>query len=408
MLGLIKAFIWLALTFLYAYIVGGKIPYMVFYTSLGILSTGLIWAAINAGKVRVICYAETVNAQVGSKVKMTVEFENLSGWPVPWVQCWVNMPDSFCLPDNLICYNTSLSPHEKKALSEEMECRLRGHFFWGNMLIRTGDIFGIFTNSRNSGEILELIVMPELLNLGTDLGRIIGLKQGDTPSSLRPRRTGSGFIGVRKYDVGDGMSRIHWKASARYQSLLVKEFQEQKTLEFIIFLDAHTEHHSGSGPDGTMERSVTLAASLAAAGAKCGYGTGIVVSGAENKTVPVGYGKNHFNLILETLVNVQPVTKLKREEFDYEPSLLSRKSHIFIIAGLLEEPFIDGLVRRGARGYGSTVFLFRLESFSGEAAYKAAREEGIERLAGSGIPVIMIDKETDLRLMFRGLEYEAG
>ncbi|WP_418791681.1 hypothetical protein [Phosphitispora sp. TUW77] len=127
---IIKAVIWLGLVFLYALSAGGKAPYFVFYTSLIIIAAGFVWSLISR-RVSAYCYTESLTTQVGTKVKFILEIENLSGWPVPWVQCWVRMPATFDLPDNLVCYTFSLKPHEKKVLNEELECRQRGRFGLG-------------------------------------------------------------------------------------------------------------------------------------------------------------------------------------------------------------------------------------------------------------------------------------
>lgn len=406
--GFLKAGGWLALTFFYAYIFGGKIPYLVFYTTLAVVVTAFLWLKINT-KVNLHCYTEAVSAQVGTKVKVTVEVENNSGWPVPWTQCWVQLPGTFGLPDNLACYTFSLLPREKKVISEELECRLRGHFHWGQTLVRTGDIFGIFTHSRPAGESREIVVFPEIYDLGNELKTLIGYRYGENPSSHHGTRGGTSFIGVRKYDASDGISRIHWKASAKMQSLLVKEFEEQKSFELVIFLDLNQHHHTGDGPEGSIEKAVNLTASVAASVVKTGNGVGLVVYGSERTVLPVSYGKGHLSVILESLVRVRPGEAYAFEEaFGHEIFLLTKKYHVFVITGYLGEQLTDNLIWLKTRGHRSAVFLFKLETFGGKNTNPGNREKEIARLRGNGIPVIGVEKETDLRLVFRGLKYGAG
>ncbi len=411
---IIKAVIWLGLVFLYAYMAGGKVPYFLFYTSLIIFAVGFVWASINR-RVTANCYTETQSTQVGSKVKVILEVENRSGWPVPWVQCWVRMPGTFCLPDNLGCYTVSLRPHEKKVLHEELECRQRGRFGWGNMLVRTGDIFGLFTSSQHIGEIREIAVLPEIYDLGDDLSKIYSQGLGIIPGSVRKGRSGSEFIGVRKYDTGDGISRIHWKASAKSQNLLVKEFQENNSYGFMIILDADERHHAGSGPESSLEKGVTLAASLAAMGTRNNYGTGIAVSGGESAHIPIGYGKSHFNLILETLVGVRAQAGPDSWERFSESVFAGKKCGIYVITGFIDSNFGDRLVRMKNRGWEIVVFLLKTETFGdweiraesrqAESRQAESRQKEVLRLRAGGISVVMADRDTDLRLLFRGLEY---
>lgn len=406
--GILRALVMVVVTFTYAFAIGGKIPYFIFYVSIGLLVISFVWSKINT-KITAYCYAEAVYAQVGTRVKVVVEVKNESGWPVPWVQCWVKMPETFLLPDNLGCYAFSLSPQQKKVVSEEIECKFRGCFPWGQILVRTGDIFGIFTISRQAGEPKEIVVLPEVYDMGVDLEVITGRRYGEIPFSLLSARRGTSFIGVRKYEASDGIARIHWKASAHTQSLLVKEFQEQKLSEFTLFLDMNEDRHCGTGPYGSAEKAVALAASLASTGVRSGHGIGLRVYGAERSMVAVGYGKGHFSLILRQLVRVQPgKDSLLGDGLSDEMCLLSKNGHPLIITGYLEEQVIDSLVWLNTRRQGSVVFLLKLETFGDMDINYVEREEAISHLRGSGVSVVMVEKGTDLRLVFRGLDYEVG
>ncbi len=402
---IIKAVIWLGLVFLYAFGAGGKVPYFLFYTSLVIFAAGFVWSFINR-RVSAHCYTESLSTQVGSKVKFILEVENRSGWPVPWVQCWVQMPGTFGLPDNLGCYTLSLKAHEKKVLHEELECRQRGRFGWGSMLVRTGDIFAVFTSSQHMGEMKQIVVLPEICDLGDDLGIIysqgLGMNHGLT---VRRGRSGSEFMGVRKYDSGDGISRIHWKASARSQNLMVKEFEENNNYGFLIILDAAEKHHRGRGPECSLEKAVTLAASLAAMGSRNSYGTGIAVCGAEIARVPLGYGKGHFNLILETLVGVR--TEAGPDSWDrFSDSVFSgKRCGTYLITGFIDSKLGDRLIGMKNRGWEIVVFLLQLESFGGQDIRAENRQKEALRLRAGGISVVIVERQTDLRLLFRGLEY---
>jgi len=398
----------LAFTLSFAYLIGGRIPYFIFYTSLVLVVIGFLWARI-IGRITAVCYTEASSAQVGGKVKVLIEVKNLTGWPVPWVQYWVQMPATFGLPDNLACYTFSLAPHEKKTFSEMVECRRRGIFTWGCGLLKTGDLFGTFVNSLSVGELRELTVLPQIFDLGHGLETMTGLRPGDSFWSRKAGRSGASFMGVRKYDHGDGISRIHWKASARSQNFLVKEFQKPKLLDCMLYLDLNEENHAGEGPTGSAEKAVALIASIAGAGIKAGYGIGLVVFGAGRGYIPIGYGKGHFALILQTLVRFG---QAKGDDFgealSHELALLQRKCQVIAATGCLNEKLVDGLLRAKLKGQYSSLFLLKLESFADRETNLNERANCLDRLGAAGIPVVGITKDSDLRLVFRGLEYEAG
>ena len=416
--GILKATICLGLIFLYAFVAGGKVPYFLFYNSLGILSVGFIWVTITS-RVSAHCYTESLSTQVGSTVKLVLEVQNRSGWPVPWVQCWIVMPETLCMPENLACYTISLKPHEKKVLYEEVECRQRGRFRWGNMLVRTGDILGVFTRSRQTGQQGQIVVLPEICDLGDDPEKIYRQGWGLNPVATGKGRSGSEFVGVRKYDAGDGISRIHWKASARSQTLLVKEFQDQKNSDFLIVIDTAAGSHTGTGSESSLEKAVTIAASLASMGLRSNYGTGLVICGSELIQVPNGYGKSHFNMILETLVAVRAEPGPSLWENFGEALLHGKKSRIFLITGIISQNLQERLLVLRSRGQEIVVFVLKLETFGDQNVglqrdigqrdiSSDGRTQKVLALQAGGISVILVDRDTDLRLLFRGLEYGNG
>ena len=53
----------------------------------------------------------------------------------------------------------------------------------------------------------------------------------------RVKGQGDEFFAVREYQPGDRIKHIHWYASARYDKLFTKEFEDLRNLHFIIYLD---------------------------------------------------------------------------------------------------------------------------------------------------------------------------
>ncbi|WP_418791682.1 DUF58 domain-containing protein [Phosphitispora sp. TUW77] len=255
------------------------------------------------------------------------------------------------------------------------------------------------------GEMKYLVVLPEIYDLGDDIGIIYSQGLDMNPGSIRRGRSGSEFIGVRKYDAGDGISRIHWKASAKSQNLLVKQFQESNNYAFMIIFDAKMEHHMGSGTQSSLEKAVTLAASLAAMGTRNNFGIGIAFCGAEITQVPIGYGKGQFSMILETLVGVQTGAGPDCWERFGDPVFAGKRCGIYFITGHIDGNMVDTLIRMMSQGREVILFLLKLESFGGQGIMAEDRQKAVLRLRAVGISVVMVDRQTDLRLLFRGLEY---
>jgi uncharacterized protein (DUF58 family) len=82
--------------------------------------------------------------------------------------------------------------------------------------------------------------------------------------ALRDRAGNWGdLLGVRPYRRGDPLRRVHWGQTARHGELIVCEVQSSAVPRVQIVLDLHPDEHAGSGPNGSREWAVRVAASLA-------------------------------------------------------------------------------------------------------------------------------------------------
>jgi uncharacterized protein (DUF58 family) len=68
---------------------------------------------------------------------------------------------------------------------------------------------------------------------------------------------------VRDYQHGDSLRHVHWKASARLQSLQVKVFEPTTTFKVAIFLSVESFNDNGAVNEENFELGISVAASLA-------------------------------------------------------------------------------------------------------------------------------------------------
>src|SRR5713226_2794834 len=87
------------------------------------------------------------------------------------------------------------------------------------------------------------------------------------------------FRETRDYRSGDNPRHIHWPSSARHGRPIVRQFDAIATSETWIVLDLDPDNHAGQGEDHSFERSVEIAASIAAhlirSGLRCGIAGGL-------------------------------------------------------------------------------------------------------------------------------------
>jgi uncharacterized protein (DUF58 family) len=109
-----------------------------------------------------------------------------------------------------------------------------GKLPWPAMSVRVRGLFGLAWWPRRLAVCGELTVVPDLLRraaAGPALAR-----HGGNPRAVRG--AGAEVYELREYQPGDPLRAIDWKASARAQRLIARDFTEDQHLEVVLAVDA--------------------------------------------------------------------------------------------------------------------------------------------------------------------------
>ena len=127
--------------------------------------------------------------------------------------------------------------------------------------------------------------------------------RGDYQTAFR----GSGleFYGFRKYTTGDDSSRIDWKASARGNELLVREYIEERNLNVFFLVDASSTMLFGSRDKIKAQYAAELVASMSFAiiHSSDSVGMGMFNKNLVKNFLPASGDKQYYNL-LNSLVDL--------------------------------------------------------------------------------------------------------
>ena len=158
----------------------------------------------------------------------------------------------------------SLWPGERVSLTYTARALKRGVYQWNPLQISASDPFGIFPRFVPFDAPGEAIVYPRPIELRGGLARS-GIEARAQSSGERARGSESGldFYGIRDYQPGDDLRRIHWPATARHGKLTVIEFDRGASENIAVVLDTSQGSEFGSGLDTSLEVGVRAAASLA-------------------------------------------------------------------------------------------------------------------------------------------------
>lgn len=256
----------------------------------------------------------------GDEVVLELDIANRKPLPLPWLEIDEELPEDVPL------LNGKTSPSHKTARVHltnlfslgwyhrvkrryRLRCQQRGCFTFGPTQIRSGDLFGFSRQEMLIEQVDRLTVYP----------RILPVEQPGIPSKqplgdIRIRRylfqDPTLTRGVREYQSGDSLKRIHWKTSARLGRLQTKLFEPTTSVDMGIFLDVRTVPPPGWGSITQLhELGIIAAASVANHAMAAGYRVGLYINQLRQFTgerirIPPSQHADQMVHILEALAQV--------------------------------------------------------------------------------------------------------
>jgi uncharacterized protein (DUF58 family) len=252
-----------------------------------------------------------LSAQIGEKVAVIVNIKNTGTLPVPWLLVEDAVPRDALLQrpprialDGKRLNIMELGPKGQKSLLYQVTFLMRGYYQLGPLLLESGDLFGLHRRFRIATKPHFILVFPKVVPLaGYDLASKRPI--GEVRLTHRLFEDPTRISGVREYQPGDALNRIHWRATARTGALHCKVYEPSCIAGMTVLLDFHRDGYPGRSEPHRSELAVTAAASLANAVYQLGQQIGFVTNGrdAADRILQEGF-RHEFrtrSLALETV-----------------------------------------------------------------------------------------------------------
>jgi uncharacterized protein (DUF58 family) len=106
--------------------------------------------------------------------------------------------------------------------------------------VSSGSPLGLLIYYRRVPQVSSLWVFPECLPLRPEWrDRLSSRGGGDALSARRSGGVDGEFFGIRGWRAGDSRRWIHWRTTARIGEPAVRQFEQDRRLQFCILLDAY-------------------------------------------------------------------------------------------------------------------------------------------------------------------------
>lgn len=254
------------------------------YALLGLLLVSRLMARNWIDNLRATRRCQQTTAEIGAEIAVTVTVANSGALPVPWVLLEDLLPRSAVegrLPRLKVrgkrLHISTLPARGDFTLRYHLHCLGHGYHQVGPLVLEGGDLFGLHRRYRVVAEPVYLLVYPKVVPLpGYDLASRRPI--GDIRMSLRLYEDPTRIAGVRQYEAGDPLNRVHWRATARTGDLQSKLYEPSCLAGATLLLDYHAAGYPERGEPFRSELAVTAAASLANAVYELGQQIGLVTN----------------------------------------------------------------------------------------------------------------------------------
>jgi uncharacterized protein (DUF58 family) len=228
-----------------------------------------------------------LEAEVGDRVAIVITVENRGKLPIPWLlvedllplQALIHQPPNLQVTGRRVLL-TTLRPGGTKRLMYQLLCHRRGYYQLGPLVMEAGDLFGLHRRYRVASSPHFLMVYPRSIPLS---GYEIASRRpiGEVRMTYRLYEDPTRNAGVRRYEAGDPLNRVHWPATARTGVLQSKVYEPSTVAGATIVLDFHADSYPRHNEPFRSELAVTAAASLAQAVFEMGQQVGLVTNGRD-------------------------------------------------------------------------------------------------------------------------------
>lgn len=298
-----------------------------------------------------------------------------------------------------------ISRGEEKNFNYSVDCYKRGLWQIGPIDIVSQDSLGFFKMKRTINLLSTILIYPSFFRVFAFPSLARGSVSWMGVETAKISGDSHEFFGIREYERGDAISRIHWPSTAKHNKLIVKQFERNAVQEVTIILDLKKGSDIGMGRETTLEYSVKTAGSIARFLLESGAFVQLICYAKEAMIVPFGKGESHMYKILEYLAKIQANGSFTLSQTLEEASFITPYSSTLIaIMSDNDMDALSSLVQFKIKGIKLIVMVLSTSTFghSEDVEYLDIEEAKRfdEALAGLEAYVYRISKGDDLEKKF--------
>jgi len=235
-------------------------------------------------------------------------------------------------------YAIKIPPNSSIDMEYTLKFEKRGVYRFPHTTIISRFPFGFFEKSTEYPCKSEIIVFPQVKKID----RALSLSSEFELNKSRKEKISEGsdiFHGIREFRPGDNPKWIHYRSTAKFQKLMLKEFEMEEINKALIILDTFIPPKGDGRYSFLLEEGIILAASLANYFKEQRCDVNFATYTPELTIIKAEKGKNNLYDIFLNLALLQPNPQHRIESIfpRIESSLFKKSLNITILLDSDEE-----------------------------------------------------------------------
>ncbi|MBS0308446.1 MAG: DUF58 domain-containing protein [Proteobacteria bacterium] len=199
-----------------------------------------------------------------------------------------------------------IAPGAYVALTYRLCPDRRGDAVFGSAHVRVDSALGLWRRNWRIGAADTVKVFPDFSKL---LGHVLSAtdRRSPTAGAIRKRRRGEGtdFRQLREYRQGDSLRAIDWKATARQQKPISREYQEERDQQVVFLLDTGRRMLAKDGVTSHFDHALNAVLTLGFLAQKQGDAIGLMSFGGETRWISPHKGRAGLDRLLTGVYDLQ-------------------------------------------------------------------------------------------------------
>lgn len=359
---LIGIIVVLAGAFAYARFQGGAVSWTVFYM---VLPFGLYGIFLYIYPLRAVTAEREVGRReipYGSPLRSTVRLQRRFMFPLLYIsvkevaQSATQIP----MPSKLFVWGF----RRRKEWTYETAPLKRGEHVLEGIEIEAADFFGWMRKRRFIPLRQSVTVLPKVTDM-REVPSAASEERGSAAASFASVKESSVATGIRDYQPGDRLSRIHWPAFARTGELHSKELEDRRAQDLLLVLDG--------SPSPQFEEQVGFAASILKKSVETHSAAGFLSLGESGMSIPRVEGPDSLRSAMLHLARFSPTPAGGHLPPAGSRSLAAART-MTVITGPLTEAWVAAFLREARQVSGGILFsVLGKGEHPGRGALEAAR-----------------------------------